>query len=88
MARTDPFPVDRPLAVARRVFRLLVYTLGICVGVGLSILVLVGTLTVVRNATDSATVGSFAALMAFGLSIALPVYWLVVRTPSEDPDSE
>ncbi|WP_336134921.1 hypothetical protein [Natronomonas amylolytica] len=85
MARTDPFPVDRPLALARRGLRLFVYTLAVGLGVGFSVLVLVGTLLAVRQVTDSRTLGSLVALVAFGLAIALPVYWLVVRE-TEDED--
>jgi hypothetical protein len=84
MARSDPFPVGRTLAIVRRLFRVLLYTLGVCLGVGLSVLVLVGVLVATTAVTGSRTLGSFAALVAFGLVIALPVYWLVARDGTDD----
>jgi hypothetical protein len=84
MARSDPLLADRTLAVARRVLRVLLYTLAVCVGVGLSVLVLVGVLVATTAVTGSRTLGSFAALVAFGLVIALPVYWLVARDGTDD----
>jgi hypothetical protein len=86
MARSDSFPVDRPLALARRCLQLFVYTLAVGLGVALSVLVLVGTLLAVKQVTDSRTVGSLAALVVFGLAIALPVYWLVVREAEDEND--
>lgn len=86
MARSDPFPVDRSLALARRCLQLLVYTLTVGLGVALSVLILVGTLLAVRQVTDSRTVASLTALVVFGLAIALPVYWLVVRETEDEND--
>lgn len=84
MARTDPFPVDRPLAVARRLLRFFTYTLAVSLAIAFSVLILVGTLLAVTRVTGSRTVGSFAALVVFGLAIALSVYWLVVREEEQD----
>ncbi|MEF8806996.1 hypothetical protein [Natronomonas sp.] len=86
MARSDSFPVDRPLALARRGLQLFVYTLAVGLGVALSVLILVGTLLAVKQVTDSRTLGSLVALVAFGLAIALPVYWLVVRETEDEND--
>lgn len=85
MARRDSFPADRSLAFARRILRFLVFTTAICVGIGLSVLVLVGTLVSMRAVTDSRTFGSLVALLVFGMAVALPVYWLVVRDRADGP---
>lgn len=84
MARRDPSPDDRLLPFARNVLRVLLFTAAACIGVGLSVLVLVGTLLALRSVTDSRTLSSFVALVVFGLFIALPVYWLAVRDEEID----
>lgn len=84
MSRRDQSPADRVLSVARSVLRALLFTAAVCVGIGLSVLVLVGTLVVLRSVTDSGTLGSFVALVVFGLFIALPVYWLAARDEETD----
>lgn len=84
MARSDSFPVGRPLKIARRLLRFLLYTATVCVGIGLSVLILVGTLATARDLTGSRTFGSLVGLLVFGMAVALPVYWLAVRDREED----
>lgn len=84
MVRSDSVPTDRTLALARRVLRVLLYTAGVCLAIGFSVLVLIGTRLLLQAVIGSRTLSSFIALVVFALAIALPVYLLAVREGADD----
>lgn len=84
MVRSDSVPTDRTLAIARRVLRVVLYTAGVCLAIGFSVLVLIGTRLLLQAVIGSRTLSSFIALVVFAVVIALPVYLLAVREGADD----
>jgi len=84
LPRTDSSLVNAMLVL----LRLILFTLGICLVVGVGALLLWAVLTLADGYTDSTRVRTVLALAAFVLYVAVPAYLLAVGTDDGDDGDE